>query len=464
LKQRPPSHALSQLDAFFVAYQERAGILMQHGVEVEVEGELRRERLEQVLAHLVGRWPRLGQTLRKGLAGLSWRGECRPEEMLRVAEDGDAEAAVEGGAPAGERGALAGERGALARWRNRPIDPFREPPFQLLYLPGPRRGTLAFRSHHSVADGEAFIIICTEALRVLSLLEGGETPPRPEKAPALRLTKIIRPASLLSGGRLAAMWRYVRWLAAEAGAGRSMTLNMRACEPGDIETCERMLDETEFDRVRGRASAAGVSPAWLCAAAWVRAVGGWNGPRGSAGKGLVSLEVPVSLRPRRRARDYVGNFISPLVIFGDPSLPLEELAAAMRAQFRTGLRRGSHLGVPFFTAPARFLPWPLFRRLALGQAATGFATSHFTWLEQKAGLQDLSALSGGALRLLDFHLYTPVCLHMGAALAVVPLKGGAKLVLTHRLTAFDDDDARSLLDMTAAELCGGRRRERRAAG
>ncbi len=442
MKPRRRAHALSQLDAFFVAYQEHAGILMQHGAEVEVEGELRRERLEEVLAHLVARWPRLGQTLHKGLTGLSWRGECRAGEMLRAGED----------------------EGALARWRNRPIDPFREPPFQLLYVPGARRGTLAFRSHHSVADGEAFIIVCTEALRVLSSLEGGGIVPRPEVAPGLKLTKTVPPAALLSAERLSEMWRYVRWLAAEAKAGRSMTLSVRAREPGDIATCERKLDAAELDYLKGRAAAAEVSPAWLCAAAWVRAIGGWNDSRGPAKKGLVSLEVPVSLRPRRGPRDYVGNFISPLVIFGDPARPLEDLAAGMREQFKTGLRRGSHLGVPLLTAPARFLPWPLFRRLAVNQTSTGFATSHFTWLEQEAGLPELSALSGGALKFLDLHIYTPVCLHMGAALSVVPVNGGAKLVLTYRLTAFDAADAESLLGAAAAELCGARRQERRAVG
>ncbi|HEX8285728.1 MAG TPA: hypothetical protein VF588_20395 [Pyrinomonadaceae bacterium] len=442
MKPRTPSHALSQLDAFFVAYQERAGILMQHGVEVEVKGEARREHLEQVLAHLVGRWPRLGQTLHKGLTGLSWRGEPRTGEMLRTAEGG----------------------GALARWRNQPIDLFREPPFQLLCLPGAGRSTLAFRCHHAAADGEAFIIVCTEALRVLALLQGGETPPRAEAAPGLKLMEIVPPATLLSRKLWSGMWRYTRWLAAEAGAGRSMSLNVRAREPGDIATCERVLDETELKDIRRRAAGAGVTPAWLFAAAWVRAIGGWNGSQGRGGKGLVSLEVPVSLRPARGRRDHVGNFISPLVLFGDPSRPLAEVARRMCEEFKKQVRRGSHLGVPLFTAPARFLPWFLFRRLAVNQTSTGFATSHFTWLEQKAELQELPALSGGAFELLDFHTYTPVCLHMGAALAVVPLNGNAKLVLTYRLTAFDGAEAESLLELVAEELQGALREQRRAVG
>ena len=435
------AHALSQLDAFFVAYQERAGILMQHGVEVEVEGEVRRDRLEQVLAHLVGRWPRLGQTLHKGLTGLRWRGECRVGEMLRVADEG----------------------GALARWRNQPIDPFREPPFQLLYLPGPERSTLAFRSHHAVADGEAFVVVCAEALRALASTNGGGALPRPEPAAEPRLTKIISPVGLLRDGKLPGMWRYTRWLAAEAKAGRSVPLTLRSREPGEIATCERLLGEADFAGVGERAADAGVTPAWLSAAAWVRAIGAWNVSRGAGAAGPVSLEVPVSLRPRRSLKDYVGNYISPLVLFGDPSRPLGEIARGLQEQFRTQVQRRSHLGVPLFTAPARFLPWPLFRRLAVTRAATGFATSHFVWLRRTVD-KEFAALSSGALQLLDFHMYTPVCLHMGAALAVVPFAAGAKLVLTYRLTAFSAADAESLLDMAAAELQGGRRRHSRAVG
>jgi hypothetical protein len=427
---RRESHALSQLDAFFVAYQERTGILMQHGVEVLVKADLSRERLEQLLAYLLARWPRLGQTLHKGLTGLQWRGECRLEKMLEVAD----------------------ERSALSLWRNRPIDPFKEPPFQLLYLPGANHHTLAFRAHHAVADGEAFIVICTEAMRALALMQAGETLPRPEMAAKLKLRAIISAVALLRERKLAGVWRHMRWLAAEAGAGRSMSLNMRAREPGPVATCERALDESDFDCLRERAAAARVSPAWLCAASWVRAIGAWNGKRSAAGSGLVSLEVPVSLRPRASPEAYVGNFVSPLVLFGDPSELLEKIAYGLRQQLKAGLSEGLHLGMPLFTAPARYFPWPLFRRLAVNQASTGFATSHFTWLEQKAEYSEYSALSGGALEFLDLHTYTPVCLHMGAALAVVATARSAKLVLTYRLTAFSEEDAETLLDLVAAEL------------
>ena len=438
-----PVHALSQMDAFFVACQERTGILMQHGVEVDVRAELQREQLEAVLSYLVCRWPRLGQTLHKSWAGLRWRGECHVQKMLLVANESD----------------------SLHRWRTQPLDPFTEPPFQLLYVPGTHRSTLAFRSHHSVADGESSVVICNEAMRILALMMRGGAPlPDPDMAGTLSLPKIISPMRLLRDGKLLAMWRQMRSVSAEARAGRSMSLAMCAREPGPIATCERLVDEVDFVELKGRAGSAGITPAWFCAAAWVRAIATWNSSRAIPTQRLVSLEVPVSLRPRRSRLEAVGNFISPLVLFGDPSQTLPEVALGLRAQFRTQMQERSHLVVPLFTAPARFLPWPLFRRLAMTHASTGFATSHFTWLDQKTHLQEFSTLSGGALEILDLHIYTPVCLHMGAALAVLSLAGRAKLVLTYRLNAFSGDDAESLLELVFDEVNGRRCKYERAVG
>ena len=434
MQPQPRAHALSQLDAFFVAYQERAGILMQHGVEVEVSGELRRGSLEAAVAYLTGRWPHLGQTLHASGSGLCWRGPCMAEKMLLVDD----------------------REGAAVRWRNQPLDPFREPPFQILCIPGRETSTLAFRAHHALTDGEALFALCAEALRIIARLSNGETLPAPELAGRVGLTRLISPARLLRQGKLFGMWRYTRWLANEARAGRSMRLAVRAREPGEIATCESVLGEADVARVRRRARAAAVTAPWLCAAAWGRAMGAWNAARGVESGGPVSLEVPVSLRPRRDGKGSLGNFVSPLVIFGDPAEPLEKLAREMQEQLKKGLRERAHLGVPLFTTPARYLPWPLFRRLAVNPTSTGFATSHFTWLEQNTQIySEISALSGGALQMLDHHIYTPVCLHMGAALAVVALATGIKLSLSYRLTALSSAEAGKLLGLVSAELHDG---------
>ena len=64
---------------------------------------------------------------------------------------------------------MAENRDALAEWRNRPMNPFREPPpFQLLWIANNETNLFAFRAHHAVVDGEAFFEVCVEAVRALA--------------------------------------------------------------------------------------------------------------------------------------------------------------------------------------------------------------------------------------------------------------------------------------------------------
>src|SRR6185436_16710328 len=81
---------LSAIDAFFVAYQESSGVLMQLGVEIELKGRIDRSDVERMLLHVVKRWPPLGQRLHREWLGLSWEGKPRINEMLRVAENREA--------------------------------------------------------------------------------------------------------------------------------------------------------------------------------------------------------------------------------------------------------------------------------------------------------------------------------------------------------------------------------------
>src|SRR5215510_5850690 len=141
---------LSALDAFFVAYQESSGVLMQLGVEIELKGRIGRGDVEQMLKQIVQTWPALGQRVSKEMFGLVWTGEVRASEMLRIAE----------------------KRQVLGEWRNKPLDPFREPPFQLMWIADGDASLFAFRAHHAVVDGEGFFAVCAEALRDLSNLLG----------------------------------------------------------------------------------------------------------------------------------------------------------------------------------------------------------------------------------------------------------------------------------------------------
>lgn len=426
---------LSATDAFFVAYQQRSGILMQLGGEVELQGTLEREHLEQMVSYVVERWPRLGQVVQKSLVGLKWNGKCLTSDMLRIGN---------------------GEE-ALTSWRNEPINPFHEPPFQVLWVPNGGSSTVAFRAHHSVMDGESFVAVTADAAHFLTQVRiGKRVQPLPPALP-LQLNDLLSIRQLVRRRRLGSLWRYTRWLAMEARAGRSARLAMDSCTTGDTHTYERRLDREAFTRLKQRATAARTAATWLCAAAWMRAIHRWNVSQGSAGTAIVSLEFPVSLRRGRgknqtNGHDLLGNFISPLVLFGDATRPLDELARDLKTQLMQGIRSQSHLGTPLFTAPGKFLPWAVFRRVAVNPRTTGFATSHFTWFEQPDVPANIARFSEGTLRVTGQRIYTPVCLHMGAALAVLASPEYAQVFLTFRDTALSTAAAEQLIDLVLAEL------------
>jgi len=394
------SKRLSAIDAFFVAYQETSGVLMQLGVEVELKGRISREDVERMLLHLVRRWPPLGQRIKTRLFGLEWDGEARVGEMLQI-------------------------EGEVSAWRNKPLNPFVEPPFQVLWIVNGDQNLLAFRAHHAVVDGEGFFGVCAAALRALA-----------GKNQATDYTDIknrfTRSSSLVDA------FENVQKLRDEARANKSARLFVNSCTPGKIGVVERDVE---------------VRNGWLCASAWMKTIYEWNCLRGSKTTSLISLEVPVSLRRRRDQHLQIGNLISPLTLFGDATQPLEELATQLKQQMSSAMRRREHLALRTLSAPGDFLPWKVFRRIAASPELTGFATSHFAWLEQEQTIHDdVFHTSGGTLQLVDQQIYTPVCLHMGAALAVLAWPERTQMFLTYRCTALNEVEANRLLDLVVRQL------------
>ena len=425
---------LSATDAFFVAYQQASGVLMQLGGEAEVEGEVLREDLELMIRNLVDRWPQLGQTLRKGLVGLHWAGEPRVKEMLRIGD---------------------GRMDEAAGWRNTPLDPFREPPFQALWVPRIGGGTLALRAHHSVMDGESFFTVGTEAVRFLAHRHLGEFAQNAAAAdrPTPRLTGFV-PRKHLTLKKTRNAWRYLRWLSSEASANRSARIAVALCEPGDTSSLVRTLDQNRVAQLKQQANESGIMPTAWCAAAWMRAIHSWNVSRDAVGNSLVSLELPVSLRRAKKAgNDTVGNFISPLLVFSDATKPIEQIAQSIKRQLMAAMRAQAHLSMPLLSAPGKFLPWALFRRVAVNPKTTGFATSHFTWFEPETNLPaEVSRIAKGNLQITNELIYTPVCLHMGAALAVVAFPERVQFFLTYRTNALSFAAAEKLMNLLMAEL------------
>ena len=415
------SKRLSAIDAFFVAYQESSGVLMQLGVEVELKGRIDRESLEEMLLQLVRRWPPLGQRLDKPFFGLVWDGAPRVREMLHVGET----------------------REELHQWRNRALNPFVEPPFQVLWIANGDEHVLAFRAHHAVVDGEGFFGVCAEALHTLANLSDerhlgvrrldaalvSETLDRSKAASRRRTPRKSRISGAIGN---------VQRLREQARSNKSARLAVRSCSPGEIDVIEREVD---------------VANGWICGAAWLKAIYEWNCLRSSQTTSLISLEVPVSLRRRRDEGLQIGNLISPLTLFGDATQPLEQLATDLKQQMSRAIRQQEHLALPTLAAPGDFLPWEVFRRMAASPELTGFATSHFAWLEHEQTIHDdVFRLSGGALQFVDQQIYTPVCLHMGAALAVLAWPERTQVFLTYRLTALNQTEAETLLDLVVKQL------------
>ena len=428
---------LSATDAFFVAYQETSGVLMQLGVEIELKGRITRSDLEEALKHIVRRWPPLAQRLRRRLFGLSWEGECRVSEMLTVAE----------------------KREALAEWRNRPLNPFVEPPFQLLWIANGGTNLFAFRAHHAVVDGEGFSAVCIEGVRKLAEILGpqmnadkrGSDPRSSARTPKRQL-------------KLREALKTVQQMRREAHSNQSAQLATRSCTPGDTAIVKKKLEKDDFHELQRLAAELDTAPGWLCAAAWMRAIHAWNISRASNSTSLISLEVPVSLRRRRDTQVRIGNWISPLTLYGDATQSLEILATELKQQLNSSVRQRSHLALPLVSSPAKFLPWLLFRKLAASPELTGVATSHFAWFEQEQTLpDDIMRLSGGALQVIDQKIYPPVCLHMGAALSVLAWPERAQIFLTYRLTALSPAEAQMLLDLLVQELSSKRLSRRQVA-
>ncbi|UCE21547.1 MAG: hypothetical protein JSV46_04845 [Candidatus Aminicenantes bacterium] len=249
------------------------------------------------------------------------------------------------------------------------------------------------------------------------------------------------------------MWQYMRWLAEEAEADRSARIVMQKCEPGNIAVCERTLNESHVKELKKKASALHMTPFWIFAAAWMRAIKRWNVEQAGEKNSLISLEVPVSLRGNHSTDRCIGNFISPLILFGDAEHPLIRLAGSLRQQFFNGIKNRSHLGVPLFTSPGKYLPWSFFRRVAVNSKASGFATSHFTWLEEKKDLHsEMLKHSKETLKMEGHHIYGTVCLHMGAALFVHAVPKQFNIFITHRLNALSSNAASRLAELLLSEL------------
>lgn len=392
---------------------------MQLGAELEIRGDLDRAALETALAVAVERWPRIGRIVVRRLLGVAWVGPPRLDAMLAEADG------IE----------------ALEPWRNVPIDPFVAPPFQLLWVRGEGAHTLAFRAHHAALDGEAFVRVCSDVVDALG--PSGPTPAPPPAAPT-------RPSRPRRWRDWRGMWRYKTWLERNATDPDAPRLALVDSGPGPIDAASLRLDPGGLAALEARASDQGVALPWLVAACWLRALHRWNSERGLEQR-LLSLEFPVSLR--RKRVEVLGNRVSPLLLLGEGAAPAGELAASFGAQLKQAIRQQAHRAVPLFAAPGAWLPWWLFRRLAVRPRTSAFASSHFTWLAPGTDPgASLAERTGGALEVTGRSFWTPVCLEMGVALLALIFPGRLELGITWRRTSLPEGGAERIRMLLEDEL------------
>jgi hypothetical protein len=412
-----PRTPLSQLDAFFVAYQERAGIAMQLGVELQLQGAFGRVDLETAVARTVRRWPQLAQTLARRPLGLCWHGPPKLGDMV-------------------EETHCPKRRSAC---RDEMIDPFTEPPLRIVWMRGARPGVqhLDVHAHHAVADGGRFVAVVEHMLEELARSQAErQREPSGEAVPPTRLTDVL-PWTAYWGP--VGLWRTIAasrsWCRRARQAQARLALHSGAA--GVTRTCERVV--------------AASASTWTVAGAWIKAIHAHNYQRGRLSDAPVSLEIPVRLAPKDCVS--LGNLVSPIVVAASGDQPLAVIAAALQAQFRDAIRQRAHQWVAASTLPGTLLPWPLFKRVAAGETYSGFATSHVTWARSRQELSErMRVLSDGRLRLVHAVPYTPVCRHMGAALLAMPLPGGLKLVVTYREQALSRADVEAMVHAVQAAL------------
>ena len=435
MAKRISKQRLSQVDSFFVAYQEDAGIWMHFGADMEVKGKVTLHDLRQAVLLFMTRFPTVAATLKKGLFGLYWEiPEVKSEVDNKIFDQMVKE----------------GKREDIMSWKNISIDPFIEPPFQIMFAKNKSGAILSFKVHHSVSDGEFFSNIVYDVFESLSLILAKENIPMPEPVPLQSLFKVLaKDFSALKWRKWKSFYSYLNFLKQNSDSKEHCRIKLEQIEAGDINNVSSILDSKSYNKLKNANDLVKLNMSFVYAAAWILTIEKWNKEKGERD---ISLEIPVSLRKNKQRG--TGNFISPLTIFKNHKQGLLPISREIRKQVIKGIKRQDHLAVPFFTFVGKYIPWFLYKKIAITPGSTGFATSHFTALKQSRNIYNtVEKLSKKQLELKSIQIYTPVCLHMGAALFVNEYVGHPpQFYITYRETGFSKQGAKRFMDIFQKEV------------
>ena len=140
------------------------------------------------------------------------------------------------------------------------------------------------------------------------------------------------------------------------------------------------------------------------------------------------------------------------MLYGDAKQPLEDLAQQLKQQMSRAMRQRTHLALPSLSAPAKFLPWEVFRRIAASPELTGFATSHFAGsstrkrFTTRSSARQMARCKSSISRSIRRFVCT------WAPRSQTSHGPSVHKFLTHRLNALSTNDANVLLDLMVQEL------------
>lgn len=403
---------LSAFDAFFLAYQRRAGIAMHLGLDVSIEGSLDARAIQRGVDAVLEAWPALGSPVRAGLLGVRTTELVHRERIVQKMPHDDR---------------------AVDEAINAMIDPFAGPALRVHWRDEAEIHRVILRVHHAMMDGEGFAHMAMVFFAAMA-----------NTSVDARAISSSRPRS--RSHSIAKLLGEKRARDRRSLSNRHPMLPLACIAPGPVSVVNASLRGEALARAIQRAASLSVSPALWVIAAWARTVHG-----AIEREGQVAIEVPVSLRARDDLENHWGNHIAPLVLYADARRPIEAVARGLRASFRDAVARG-HLEIDRrFAAPGALLPWPLFERVAINPSTTGNATSHVAAVRVDRSVRAIIE-SSGALRLARWAPFSPVCLKMGAALSAIQASDEWALAVTYRRNAMSESLAKSLLDRVCEEL------------
>lgn len=314
------------------------------------------------------------------------------------------------------------------------------PLFKLLLLRGPDGDVLLFNLNHAAYDGMSVMRILTSMFRAYA---GVEDDPVPDFDPlrARELRPLIVPDKLRE--RLARLRKLSGLLAEGKRPSVSIVPRMEVKEPGrqGSSFCLLSFEEHEVAFINARRRGASTMNDVMLGAL-VLAIRRWNAKHDGE-TGMISVMLPVNVRPKAWAAEVLGNFASYIPVSVARAVPdnFDDLLAAVTQ--RTQWSKRHHTASAMFdllTTFLRLLPVGLKERWKSRVPQTREELQD-TALFSNLGRLDLPDLGGDAGCARVVWISPPVRFTRGFGIGVVFLPNSMHISLRYHRALFDEASA-----------------------